>query len=62
LVVPPRDAAALCRAMRRIADATEAAAAMGALARPMVTERFSQSYVRRCLKDFYAEILPHEHL
>lgn len=61
-IVPAHDAAALCRAMRRIADNPEAAAAMGAQARPMAVERFNQTYVRRCLKDFYAEILPHEHL
>ena len=30
---------------------------LGANARPLIAERYEQSFVRQCLKDYYKEIL-----
>ena len=47
----------LVEAMRRLATDSALAATLAANARSMVASRFEQSYVRRCLKEFYNEIL-----
>ena len=56
-IIPPRDADALCHAMRLMADSRDRTAGMAASARPLVASRYEQSYVRRCLKEYYKEIL-----
>lgn len=56
-IIPPRDADALYRAMKRTLPDRAATSAMAANARRLVASRYEQSYVRRCLKDFYKEIL-----
>ena len=57
LIVTPRNSRALLEAMRRLATDSTLAATLAANARSMVASRFEQSYVRRCLKEFYNEIL-----
>ncbi|MDE7119850.1 MAG: glycosyltransferase, partial [Muribaculaceae bacterium] len=57
LIVTPRNSGALLEAMRRLATDSALAATLAANARSMVASRFEQSYVRRCLKEFYNEIL-----
>lgn len=56
-IIPPRDSNALYYAMKYMIDNTAKAAEMGANARPLIAARYEQSYVRRCLKDYYREIL-----
>ena len=56
-IIPPRDAEALYQAMKRMTAVPAATAAMGANARPLIASRYEQSYVRRCLKEYYNEIL-----
>ena len=57
LVVPPRDTDALRGAIERFLTmpATEKAR-MGQAARENVEKKFSQTYVRACLKEYYREI------
>lgn len=56
-IIPPRDADTLCRAMKLMIDGRARTAGMAANARPLTASRYEQTYVRRCLKDFYKEIL-----
>ena len=56
-IVPPRDAESLFRAMERMATDVSLRAAMSSKVRQMVADRFEQGYVRRCLYEFYDEIL-----
>lgn len=61
-IVPPRDANALFEAMQRFVENPATVANLAKNARKMVADRYEQSYVRQCLKDFYREILaPHKH-
>lgn len=60
-IIPPRDADALCQAMRLMADSRDRTAGMAASARPLVASRYEQSYVRCSLKEYYHAILPLEH-
>jgi len=57
LIVPPRDEDALYDAMLRMVNDTEARTAMAGNARKMIADRFEQGFVRKCLYDFYDEIL-----
>ena len=57
VIIPTRDRDALLTAMRNMIGQRENTAKMAAAARPMVAGRFEQSFVRKCLKDYYREIL-----
>lgn len=57
LVVPPRDAMALCGAMRNLIDNPGSLPRMGASARRVVEEKFDARDVMAALIDYYAEIL-----
>lgn len=57
IVVPPRNTNKLYEAMSRIVLDKEKREAMAANARPMVANRFEQSFVRKCLYDFYEMLL-----
>lgn len=58
LVVPPRDTDALREAMKRFLSLPPGEVRrMGIAARENVVRKFSQRYVRDCLKQFYREIL-----
>lgn len=56
-IVPSKDADALYRAMRRMATDAPWRASLATAARPLIATRYEQGYVRRCLYDFYKEIL-----
>ncbi len=58
VIVPPRSADALHAAMRRIATDSAWRTTHAANARPLISSRYEQGYVRRCLYEFYREILP----
>lgn len=56
-IVPPKDADALYRAMKRFVESPDVVAHMAAKARPLIASRYEQGYVRQCLKDFYKECI-----
>ena len=58
VIIPPRDSEALYRAMRAFVTDKERTREMAGNARPLIASRYEQTYVRRCLKDFYRQILP----
>ena len=57
IIIPPRDEEALYAAMERMVTDEEMRKQMAANARPMIAQRFEQGFVRRCLYEFYEEIL-----
>ena len=56
-IIPSKNSQALYEAMWCMINRKEWRETMVANARRMVAERFEQSYVRRCLYDFYDEVL-----
>ena len=58
LIVQPRDAGALYQAMQLMLRSTIDRNRMAGNARKMIADRFEQSFVRKCLYDFYDEIIP----
>lgn len=58
VIVPPRDANALYTAMKEFVERPDWVKVMGEKSRPLIAQRFEQSFVRACLLDFYREILP----
>ena len=59
-IIPPHDADALYNAMRGFVEDQSHTRQMGAEARPLIASRYEQSYVRRCLIDFYKSISPQD--
>lgn len=59
-IVPPHDASSLLQAMRRVVLDKLMASRMASVSRQLIASRFEQSYVRRCLKEYYKEILSHK--
>lgn len=57
-IIPPRDTDALYMAMKSFLDQPGNRNGMASDARPLVASRYEQSYVRKCLKEYYKEILP----
>ena len=57
LVIPSKDASALYEAMLRMMQDDDLRQAMVADARPMIADRFEESFVKKCLLDFYHDIL-----
>ena len=57
VIVPSKDADALFHAMKAMIDDSEDRQRMAANSRRMVAERFEQSFVRKCLYDYYDEVL-----
>ena len=57
LVAKPQDEESLFQAMRRMISDSSAREKMASVARKSVAERFEQGFVRKCLYDFYHEIL-----
>ena len=57
MIIPPRDEGALYDAMKWMMEHQEIREEMAKKARPMVAERYEQGFVRKCLKDYYREIL-----
>ncbi len=60
LIIPPRDAEALLGAMRRMKAERRLRSYMASNARKMIASRYEQSYVRKCLYDFYDVIIPED--
>ena len=57
IIIPPRDAEALYEAMKMMVTDDNMRVAMAKNARPMIESRFEQGFVRKCLYDFYEDIL-----
>ncbi len=57
LIIPSQDSQALYEAMRLMVCEKEKREYMAGNARKMIADRFEQSFVRKCLYDFYDEIL-----
>lgn len=57
IIIPPQDEKALETAMEEFILQKGRAKDMGKKARPLVAARYEQTFVRRCLKDFYKSIL-----
>ena len=57
IIVPPQDAEALYQAMKRFVEDDKMVKALAANARELIASRFEQGYVRKCLYDFYHEVL-----
>lgn len=57
VIIPPMDADALYKAMLDIIRNKPARERMASNARKMIESRFEQSFVRKCLMDFYDSIL-----
>lgn len=57
VIVPPKNADAIHASMSRMATDPVFCSVLAANARPLIASRYEQSYVRRCLYDFYHEIL-----
>lgn len=56
-IVPPKNSESLYKAMKRILTDKKWRDSLAANAREMIVSRYEQSFVRRCLYDFYDEIL-----
>lgn len=58
MIVPPQNTDALFLAMKVMEQSRADRERMARNARKMIAERFEQGFVRKCLYDFYDEILP----
>lgn len=58
MIVPPQDAESLYNAMKIMLTSKVERDNMANNARKMIADRFEQGFVRKCLYDFYDEILP----
>ena len=56
-IIPARDEDALYQAMKQMVDNLDQLKSMSSESRPLIASRYEQSYVRRCLKEYYKEIL-----
>lgn len=57
IIIPSKDAEALYLAMEMMMTDEDMRQRMASCARKMIADRFEQGFVRRCLYDFYEEIL-----
>lgn len=57
IIIPPKNTDALYEAMKNMIEDKLSYAKMSANARPMIEHRYKQEYVRKCLLDFYQEIM-----
>lgn len=57
-IVPSKDSDALYAVMQRMATDAAWCISLAANAREMIATRYEQGYVRKCLYDFYNEIMP----
>lgn len=57
IIVPPQDEEALYQAMKLFVEDPELAKSLAGNARPLIASRYEQGYVRKCLYDFYHEVL-----
>lgn len=57
VIIDPQDEQSLYQAMKHFVENPDEIKVMAANARPLIASRFEQGYVRKCLYDFYHEIL-----
>lgn len=57
VIIPPKDADALYDAMLLIVENTDLRKNMANVARKMINDRFERTFVRKCLYDYYDEIM-----
>lgn len=57
IIIPPRRSETLRQAMEIFLTDKDMAQKLSRNARPLIASRYEQSYVRRCLKEYYREIL-----
>lgn len=57
IIIPTHDTNALYKAMKAMVDNPQQRKAMASKARDLVSTRFEQGYVRKCLFDFYDKII-----
>lgn len=57
IIIPPKDVASLYNSMEQMLVDKEARKKMSENARPMIEHRFEQSFVQKCLFEFYNEIM-----
>ena len=57
IIVPSKDSSALCKAMTNLIENKCLCYSMAENARPMIVSCFEQGFVRKCLFDFYNEIM-----
>ena len=57
VIIPSKDANALYHAMKQMYLEEQNTLAMAGNARPMIADRFEQSFVQKCLYEFYDEII-----
>ncbi len=57
IIIPPRQTEILRQAMEIFLTDKDMAQKLSRNARPLIASRYEQSYVRRCLKEYYREIL-----
>ena len=57
-IIPPRDSKSLYNAMERMLKDDKWREGMASNARELISSRYEQGYVRKCLYDFYNEIIP----
>lgn len=57
IIIPPRNEELLYKAMEEVFKNDNVRAVMASQAREMVASRFEQSFVQKCLLDFYEEII-----
>lgn len=57
LIIPSKNADALADAMMQMIENNEMRERMAEEARPMIESRFEQGFVRKCMMDFYEEII-----
>lgn len=57
IIVPPQDEEALYQAMKLFVEDPELTQSLAGNARSLIASRYEQGYVRKCLYDYYHEIL-----
>lgn len=57
IIVPSKNVDALFHAMKHFVDNPDEVKRMAANARPLIASRYEQSYVRKCLINFYKEVI-----
>ena len=57
VIVPPKNADALLKAMKRFVENRDEVKTMANNARSLIASRYEQTFVRQCLKDFYKKAI-----
>lgn len=57
VIVPPKNADALLKAMKRFVENRDEVKTMANNARSLIASRYEQTFVRQCLKDFYKKVI-----